>query len=127
MVLFAPITLYPPILFRYPLQLFAAALIAPLACLSLLRVRGGEVAHVKLFFFLPYWLTKVPLGSNFELYEAWGDDRPSGVAFSLPPKSGEYLHLGTWSNAEELHVSVGTALKEQGWKPHPDWNWLLTR
>lgn len=119
LVMVATGTFFPPLLWRYMWAVPAVVFIAPFMMLSVLRIRRGEVTHFKTFLLVPYWRSRVPAGSQFDLYDAWEDPAPSGVAFTLPPCAGEYLHLGTPGNAQALYQAVFEALKTQGWRNGP--------
>jgi hypothetical protein len=95
--------------------LCVALVVLPFTLLSLVRIRNGEVLELKLFLFIPYWLTRVPPGSEFDLYEAWEDPAPTGVAFTFNKPNDKYLHLGTSGNATALLHTIGEILIEQGW------------
>ena len=114
-LLIAPSFVFPQFYFEHPLIFIGAIVLSPLALLSLLRIKDGKVIHLRLVLGVPYWVTRAPESSQFDLYEAWEDDRPSGVSFSLPPKNDKYLHLGSANTAYPLFTAIGAELKLQGW------------
>ena len=118
-VALAPGYVLPAVYFFNLTYTISALLVSPVIFLSVLRVKEGRVSHTRLLLFLPYWITRIPGNSEFELYEAWGDSAPSGVAFTFPDKAGEYLHLGTLSTASDLEKAIGSTLKKQGWVQSP--------
>ncbi|HEY8102344.1 MAG TPA: hypothetical protein VIF82_16520 [Burkholderiaceae bacterium] len=115
MVLLAPVTIFPWIYLQSIQVTIFAILISPFALLSVTKIKNDGVVHIRFLFFVPYWFTRIPRGSRFELYEAWEDPAPSGVAFELPHKSGEYLYLGTATTAVNLAAAMSTALISHGW------------
>ena len=120
-LLMLPGFFFPGIFFEHIWLTIAGVLASPFFMLSLLRIREGKVVHFNLFLFAPYWVKRVPKDSKFELYEAWGDPAPTGVAFTLPPKADAYLHIGTTPTAKALEQAIGTVLQQQGWTQDPKW------
>ena len=125
-LLLMPSFFFPGIYIEYFWLVLVGILISPFLMLSLLRIQKGKVMHVNLFLFLPYWVKRVPEHSIFELYEAWGDPAPSGVAFTLPPNPDAYLHIGTTTTAKALEQAVGAVLRSQGWTQNPKWPYALS-
>lgn len=126
-VILAPLYVIPTLYFFSVLLTIAVIMAAPFVFLSALKVRNGEVLCAKLFLFIPYWVTRIPVDGEFEIYQVWEDAGPSGVAFTLTHKAGEYLHLGTAATAVELERVIGTTLKKQGWVPSPKNRLALVR
>ena len=110
MIVLTPIYLFA--LLPSPIY-FVALFIAPLF-LSLVMINKGRVLIIKMFICIPYWFTRIPKDSEFEIYESFGATVAEGVAFTLTTKQ-DYLHLGTVKTAYALEKALGETLKNQGW------------
>jgi hypothetical protein len=93
-----------------------ALLLSPFMFLAVLGVNGNDVKVVRLFALVPYWVHRVPSKAKFELYEAWEDPAPTGVAFEASAYGADPLHLGTSLSAAPLFAYVGELLGRAGWK-----------
>ncbi len=93
-----------------------AVLLSPVALLNLVLVRESEVFVFRLVAFVPYWRHRIPADAKFDLYEAWEDPAPTGVAFEAKSYGADPLHLGTSRSAEALFSYLGGLLENAGWK-----------
>lgn len=86
----------------------------PLVFLTVVVIKRRDTKVWRLFCFVPYWVHRVPIGSRFDLNEAWGDPAPSGVAFET--SAADSLHLGTSSSADPLFRHLSQVLEKAGWR-----------
>ncbi|WP_210283262.1 hypothetical protein [Massilia sp. Dwa41.01b] len=93
----------------------AALLLSPFFLLTVLLIRGEQVRVLRMFAVLPYWIHSIPVEAQFELYEAWEDPAPTGVAFGS--LATDFLHLGTAASADPLYRHVSGLLERAGWQP----------
>lgn len=93
-----------------------AVMASPFFLLNFVQVNNSEARVIRLFGILPYWFHRVPIDAKFDLYEAFEDPAPTGVAFEASSSSAYELHLGTARNAAALFAYVGSLLSSAGWK-----------
>jgi len=93
----------------------AGVLLSPAVLLNLVLVSEKSVLVLRLAAFMPYWWHRIPAGARFELYEAWEDPAPTGVAFDYRSDRTDPLHLGTSRSAESLYAHLGGLLENAGW------------
>lgn len=91
-------------------------LVSPICLLNLVQIKNSEVRVFRLIFFIPYWIHRVPRNARFDLYEAFEDSAPTGVAFEASSYGADPLHLGTARSAEPLYAHLGKLLRDAGWE-----------
>jgi hypothetical protein len=96
-------------LWRYVPWAVAALLVSPFALSCAVWALDREVRVVRLFLGVPYWIHRVPRDAVLELFEAWEDPSPSGIAFESKGYR-DPLHLGTSRSAGALYEQVGSML-----------------
>ncbi|MDX1958223.1 MAG: hypothetical protein SFU98_06600 [Leptospiraceae bacterium] len=65
-------------------------------------VSNYRILYIKQFCFFPYWIHRVPNDAELILYEAWEDERPTGVAFKSDTYEDGFLHFGTERSADGI-------------------------
>jgi hypothetical protein len=95
---------------------WSALVLLPGMLTNLVVIRGPEVSVVRIVGCVPYWRHRVPGDARFDLFEAWEDPAPTGVAFEARSYGADPLHLGTGTSARALYEHIGTALSSAGWK-----------
>lgn len=114
MVFFAGVWLLPYLGWKFIPAFCAILIVAPGVSLTLVWVSDSRVLVVRLVACIPYRWNRIPDNATFDLYEAWEDPAPTGVAFEY--KSAKTVHFGTVRSAESLYAHVGGLLESVGWK-----------
>lgn len=107
---------YVGISWSYVTLYLVALLFSPAVLLTLVRVGGNGVCVYRLVAFIPYWWHQIPHDAKFDLYQAWEDPAPTGVAFEARSYGADPLHLGTSGSAESLFAYLGSLLVAAGWR-----------
>jgi len=75
------------------------SLISPLFAWQIVIVSASRVTIVRALLVVPYWVTRIPPGTEAELYEAYEDTSPSAVAYKL---GNDYVYIGNGWNAQSV-------------------------
>lgn len=117
MVLFlGGLYIIPWAVFTFWQTTLVALAVAPLVCLSALRIANGQVVRIRLLLCIPYWFTPVPNRSYFDLEQSWDDPAPTGVAFG---EGDDAISFGSSRSAHALYSAVSDVLQEQRLGPQP--------
>lgn len=106
----------PFIAVKFLYAYLAAIVAASLLFMNAVWVGDKDIYVFRMVAFIPYWRHRIPSDAWFDLYEAWEDVAPTGVAFDAGSYGGEPLHLGTSRSAEKLFEQVGALLEAEGWQ-----------
>jgi hypothetical protein len=95
--------------------LLLALLMSPFILSARLCICKGRVSAWRCLLFIPYWKIRLPKPARFDLYEAYEDPAPSGVAFDAGDEAYRYVHFGSANSAHALYAAIKAALLAQGW------------
>lgn len=112
----APLYVVPVLLFSVWQAVLLGLLVAPLAFLSVLRIRNGRVVRVRFLLCIPYWVTFILPRSTFDLEESWDDPGPTGVVFRY---GEDEVSFGSSRSAHALCSAISSVLEEQKWRMGP--------